>query len=302
VNDYIRFLIHLFDLLKIEIKEKNRKLEVILSHDVDRCILNSRRDLAHSARGIYQRAVGMRLARFIVCWTRFMRYKIIKENPFNSFDALMGHSEKYGFKNSFYFKACQSNEPGFTYDVRDDFIRETIQKIKERKHFIGFHPSQNTVNDHDQFRMELNRLRQISEDKIIGGRNHFLCYNQDMYRFWEAEDLEYDSGVGFQYYNGFRAGICLPYIFFDIHDRRPLLLVEKPFIAMDTVWLRRNMSPKKYFDEVKSLLDIIISYNGLICLNWHSNLINVPWMRKFRFVYFELVKYIGERTIGNATA
>src|SRR5690606_238109 len=155
-------------------------------------------------------------------------YRIFNINPFDSFDQLMDESEKYGFQISFFFKACKSNERGFTYDVSDPSVQKTISSIIHRGHIIGFHPSENTVDNYLQFTIELDRLKASASDKIVGGRNHGLLYNKNTFRFWEDSGLEYDSGLGFQFQNGFRCGTCYDFFFYDVFERRALRLKEKP--------------------------------------------------------------------------
>jgi len=71
--------------------------------------------------------------------------------------------------------------------------------------------------------------------------------------------------------------------------------VEKPFMLMDSVWLRREISPEDYFLEAASIVDTVFKHKGLLCLNWHSNLINAIEMKSFRYVYFSIVEYIYKR-------
>ena len=289
VNEYCSLLVMLLKKIGLKIPVAFKKTEVLLTHDVDRCYLSTFGEmLVNTGKLLFKKP-----KKAILTQKRFLQYKMLNINPFNSFDLLMSYSEQYKFKNSFFFKGCQRNEEGFTYDVGDNFVRGIIALIEDRGHIIGFHPSENTLNNKEQFMEELERLRSVTNSVPIGGRSHGLFYPIGYYAFWDEAGLVYDSGCGFQFRNGFRAGVCQPYNIFDIRSRKKLDLLEKPFILMDSVWLRNKISPSDFYLEATKLIDIVFKYKGTLCLNWHSNLINSIEMKNFQDIYFKIVEHIG---------
>ena len=71
-----------------------------------------------------------------------------------------------------------------------------------------------------------------------GGRQHFLRWaNPETWRNWEAAGLDYDCTLAYAEAVGFRTGTCHPYRVFDLSERRPLRLRERPFQVMDVTLL-----------------------------------------------------------------
>lgn len=290
VNEYLILLEKLFIKIDIALPKRSRTFDVLLTHDVDRCYLSSFKELVVNLKIIFILQKNYLKASQIL--TRYIFYKIFNINPFNSFKELMDYSDKFGFISSFYFKACSISEKGSTYEISDTIVAKTINNIKKRGHKIGFHPSENTVNNHEQFKTELNRLKEIAGPNIEGGRNHGLLYTKQTLNSWEKEKLGFDSGSGFQFRNGFRSGICYDFQIFNVFERRIMNLTEIPFIAMDSVSLRNKSKPEEYYHEIVELIDIVKRYNGIACLLWHSNMFNMIERRKHKKYYFKMIEYL----------
>lgn len=292
VNEYVDLMGYMLESIGIVISPNYAKYkEVLLTHDVDRVYLSGVVELLKNTQRMIASG-DTRKALTII--SRYVRYRVRGDQPFNSFNDLMIYSGKYGLKNSFFFKACEQGEKGYTYSVKDTIVQEQLKDIQSGGHIIGFHPSENTVDDRGQFDLELSRLQSTVETEVHGGRSHQLRYSEQSLEAWSENNLGYDSGCGFQFYNGFRAGICYPYPMFNNEARKVLNLSQKPFIIMDSVWLRNKQDPDEFYREAVELFDIVMRYNGTICMNWHSNLINTIEMDRVRSVYYKLVDYVGD--------
>ena len=293
VNEYCDLLITLLLELGVSTSPMTRKKEVLLTHDVDRCYLSSFEELLVNLG--YMILKDKNILKPLLTLKRFLQYKISRRNPFDTFDLLMTYSEQYNLKNAFFFKACNKSELGYTYDIEDKFVKDTIARIESRGHCVGFHPSENALDNEIHFMEELARLHCVSRNMRMcsgGGRSHGLHYSIDYFSLWDKAGLIYDSGCGFQYRNGFRSGVCYSYSVFDIKSRKRLNLLETPFFLMDSVWLRTKTPPMDFYYEAVNIIDLVFKYNGTLCLNWHSNLINSIEMKPFRYIYFKIVDYI----------
>jgi hypothetical protein len=204
-------------------------------------------------------------------------------------------SDYYGFKSTFFFKACIEGERGFTYNLNTKKVKDKINIIKTKGHYLGFHPSENTYNNLYQFKAELNRLKQHTKTaKIEGGRNHLLYYNKNSYAAYENEKLEFNSGFGFQHTNGFRCGTCYDFSVFDVYKRKNLNVKEIPFQIMDTVALRNNYSELEFLKEVNEIIDLVKLHNGILCINWHTNLFRDERVNKYHTVYQNILQKMNE--------
>lgn len=164
-------------------------------------------------------------------------------------------------------------DEGFTYSLNDNFVVKVIKNILTRGHYIGLHATENTSHSYKALKMENERLKEISGCAINGGRTHSLIYSPDVFRNLDRLGLLYDSGVGFQYYNGFRSSVCYPYPIFCIPERKKLNIKQYPFMVMDSVSIRNKVGAEDFFkdivlviDTVKSMMAFLLRIGIQICL------------------------------------
>lgn len=290
VNEYLVWLEKIFQQNNVEVTSNNL-FQVKLTHDVDRCYVSSWGELAKNLIPL-----AFKQKQYKKVWKTLknvLRYKIFRMKPFMPFDELMDFSDKYNLQNEFYFKACHQGESGYTYAVEEDCIASAIKNVIKRNHIVGFHPSETTFNNDKQYEIELERLCSVSGGHVSGGRNHGLYYNVATFRQWDKY-LKFDSGFGYQHRNGFRCGVCYPFHVFDIFHRQKLDLIEYPFVLMDSVALRNNWSHEEHLKDAKKVIDVTKKYNGVLCINWHSNQINALERKSHKPVYFNIIKYATE--------
>lgn len=290
VNEYAQFLSNIFKRYGYSVPIKKHKFEVMLTHDVDWMYLSSIKDLIRNISVMIKSRQYNRIRRVL---SSYLMWSAKRANPFDTFDEIIDYSDKYNFKSHFYFRACSKNDIGVAYQITDSITIDTIRKIKLKGHYIGFHPSESTLDNEVLFSTELKRLKDVAGDSVIGGRSHNLLYNINSWNMWNNAGLEYDSGCGFQQRNGFRAGITQSYEVFDLKNRKRLPLRQIPFIVMDSVALRNKLSGEQFYEDSRHVIDAVRHYGGVVCMNWHSNLFNSTDMKPFCRVYSRILDYLG---------
>ena len=289
VNEYIDWLKIIFDKIGIAYVVNDFR-KIMITHDVDRCYLSSFTVLIKNLLCLVFKEKQYKKA--IISLKNYLTYKIQGLSPFDCYDELMDYSDTYGIKNYFYFKACSFGESGWTYSVDEPKVTKSIKNILKRGHYVGIHPSESTFNNNFQFVCEYQRLCAIvGDDVICGGRNHGLFYNMNSFNQWNNL-LQYDSGLGYQHFNGFRCGICYPYHMFDLVKQEILNILEIPFVAMDSVAMRNKWTPNEALIDVIETINIVNRYQGTICINWHSNLINTIERKYHKKVYFKIIEHL----------
>lgn len=269
----------------------DRKFKVITTHDVDRCYLTGWIEMLRNARNLYKIGKGIVAKKLL---HDFIWYKINSPNPFDTFGFFMDCADKYHSEDYFFFKACIDGEKGFTYSIGEDRVKRMVQEVQKRGYTVGFHPSETTFDNSTQFKKELNRLDSL-EAVSYSGRNHGLYCNTATYHQWEEAHAEFVSNYGFQYQNGFRCGICVPFPLFDIYERVQLNLYEIPFELMDTVMLRNKPQIESALFDMKEIINKVVDYQGVLCMNWHTNVYNMPEMQKYKSVYINLLEYAKQK-------
>jgi hypothetical protein len=260
------------------LRRRPEAFEVRLSHDVDDPLAtldHSPRDIARQFAGDLARRRDPRL------FARRARALLgdRRRDPHNTFDFLMGVSERNGLRSAFYFLAHRDERPrDGAYLFEDPWVRSLIGRIGRRGHEVGLHPSFCTYRDAARTREELDRLLRVAEAEGIrqqewGGRQHYLRWaNPTTWRNWEQAGLDYDSTLGYAEAVGFRTGTCHPFRVFDLEQRRALNLRETPFQVMDVTLLSSMaLTPEAARDAVMDIASQCRRYRGCLGVLWHNN-------------------------------
>lgn len=267
-----------------------------LTHDVDRPlsflgrgVKGRLRQLAGDA--LVRRDPGLMLTR-VRSWPRSARgdYSL---DPDNTFDFLMGVSERHGVASAFYFLATENVsfiDGYYTLDL--PWIRRLLTTMHERGHEIGFHGGFDAYRDVRRTKAEFSRLQTAATDAGVrqdswGGRQHYLRWdNPDTWATWDQAGLDYDSTLAFAERPGFRAGTCHEFRPFHLRERRPLRVRERPLTVMDATLDSMRLSPDAAAATVLDLARQCRRYGGRFTLLWHNSQVPTPRERRW---YAELV-------------
>ncbi len=234
VDEYTDFIWNLLKQLGYEGERKERKTEIVATHDIDffERYHNTSKIIRALAGDIFKRGSLKMFFQTIVVNINIKRRE--REDPFDTFDEFMNRSEKMGVKSRFYFIAGKLNETDVHYDIQHPRVVKKIKEIKERGHIVGIHGSYDSYNNPEQFQKELERLQNITNGAITEGRQHFLRFrNPDTWRMYEKAGLKIDSTMGFSRHVGYRCGTGETFPVLDILHRQKLNLKEMPLIVMD---------------------------------------------------------------------
>jgi hypothetical protein len=91
------------------------------------------------------------------------------------------------------------------------------------------------------------------------------------YRNLAKHGITDDYSMGYSSLNGFRAGTCTPFLFYDLGREETTSLRIHPFIFMDTAMIDHlKLSPAQAFEEIKSLVDRVKDFGGEATGIWHN--------------------------------
>jgi hypothetical protein len=264
----------------------HRTFRVLPSHDVDSPFLHAYVSPLRAARRLLGDLAVRRLSPAsawsrIAAWHR-VRAGRLEQDPYNTFDLIMDQSEQLGAGSAFYFICGHSGgRIDGNYAIGHPLIRRLLNRIADRGHEIGVHPSYNTYLSASLLRREVDELRRICEQEqipqpILGGRQHFLRWRTpDTFRSWEQADLSYDSTLSFADRPGFRCGTCYEYQAFDVVRQVPLALRERPLVLMECSLIDdRYMAlgtGEAAMNEIDHLKAACRLFSGDFTVLWHNN-------------------------------
>ena len=267
VNEYVELLWILLQKIGCTQKRKSRTYKIMPTHDVDRPFLftslfqNIRLFGGYIKRGDFRGLVD------------FCKNAIKGIDPWDTHDLFMDLSEKSDVKSYFFFLPKGKNKHDGRYELSDPKIKNLIERIKERGHNIGFHPSYDTYNDIELFRKEKNELEEAVGVKMKFGRQHYLRFSTPRtWQIWNESGMDWDSTMSYADCSGFRCGVCYPFPVFDLEQRKQLNLIERPLIVMEGSLVGYE---KLSIDEAKKKVDNLKSevkkYNGEFVFLYHNS-------------------------------
>jgi hypothetical protein len=290
VDEYIEILWACLKRLWPGLTRKEQRYRVWLSHDVDIPLCAVGRPWIM----VIRRAGGDLVRRGnISLFARRVQSRLLNDprfDPCNTFDFIMGISERYNLKSTFFFKAGHSN-PLYdnNYSLEDPWIQTLMQRVYESGHEIGIHPSYEGYRDEKTLRLECERLRRVAESLGIsqecwGSRQHYLRWeNPVTWQICEESGVDYDSTLGFADHVGFRCGTGHEFPVFNLRTRSPLRLRERPLVAMDTTLLAPQymaLRPEQAIEWIERLSSTCRRFGGTFSLLWHNSNLIESWQRE----------------------
>ena len=282
VNEYIELLWNLLSRLNPGIKRKKRKFSVVFSHDVDQVYFS------YSIKKFAGDLVKRRSFRALI---NRAKYLVQNKNPNETYDFLMDCSEDHDSVSRFYFMAGGSSKHDNFYHINDAEIQNIIKRIKDRGHIIGFHPSYNSYNDPEQWKREKEVLENVHDVSVIEGRQHYLRFEVPLtWRIWDENKMNIDSTLMYADTPGFRCGTADEYKVYDVGNRQPLFVKERPLIIMDNALEGYNTSS---ICECYKLIDLLfkkaIKYRMAFTVLFHNHSFNMIEMSNTHMLYTYLL-------------
>lgn len=194
---------------------------------------------------------------------------------------MMDLNEDAGNKITFYFITHKTSY----LDSNEDFdalkIRKLFREIHQRGHDIGLHPGYNCYNNKENFKKTVEIFKQVLKEEGItqsafGGRMHFLRWdNSKTPQLLEDNGFDYDSTLMFADNAGFRCGTSYEFTMYDLVNRKPFRLKQRPLIVMEGTIIASRYEDLGYSDEsMKRFLmfkERSHAYNGTFTLLWHNS-------------------------------
>jgi hypothetical protein len=204
---------------------------------------------------------------------------IASMDPYNSYDLLMGTSERVGVASTFFFLTIDTQLPeGTTYQADAPWARRLMANIAGRQHHIGLHGSYNSSRDADRLSREWAILERAASHVANGSlrraiRQHYLRWTAGTtWRAQAAAGFELDESTGFADRIGYRAGTARTFPAYDLVQHRELPLQVRPLHVMDVTFLAEfGDDPSRGIDEVAAMAQRTRLYGGDLSILWHNS-------------------------------
>ena len=205
----------------------------------------------------------------------------------------MDLSEKRSIKSHFFFMSGGTSKFDNNYSINQSFVKKIREKINNRGHLIGFHPSYNSYNGQKQWEEEYSNLLKEASQKVKIGRQHYLRFDiPTTWQIWEDNNMKWDSTLTYPEKEGFRCGTCYEYSVFNILSRKKLKLKEIPLEVMEGSLVNyQKLPPEKVEEKIAKSIEKVKKYNGSFVFLWHNSSFNTECWEKYQNLYEKILKY-----------
>ena len=194
----------------------------------------------------------------------------IMPDPYDTFDILKNINQKVEVR---YFTLL-SNKGKF--DNATPYTKKAYKKLitnLSKESQVGIHPSYESNNNIEILKNEINVLSNIIKTSVTNSRQHYLksSYPTTFQNLLKL-GIKYDYTMGWDSKVGFRAGISIPFPFFDISKNTQTDLVFVPFVAMDcSLKDYMKLSKKESLEKLYKLKELTKEVGGNFCLLCHNH-------------------------------
>lgn len=189
--------------------------------------------------------------------------------------------------------------PDADYSLEDPRVRRAFKELQDADPgALGLHaPAHAELSDAIQC------FEAAFGHKPLANRHHFLRFRlPGHFGMLEAQGLRLDSSLAYAEMPGFRNGYARPFQPFDLEQRRPMQLLEVPFVWMDTTfkhYLQADAQVARASGE--ALLDHIKETSGLCGMLFHNDYLSGRTGEAYRPVleaFAQRAKLLGYTALG----
>ena len=169
----------------------------------------------------------------------------------------------------------------------------TLLRKLDESHGVGLHPSLSSNKHVSRLKSEYTGLSRVLNRDVTMSRQHFLKLSMPRtYRALDHLTIRDDYSMGYASHPGFRAGIAIPFPFFDLSRNEATSLMIHPVTLMDvTMKDHLRLSPEESLETIRKMIQKTRAVNGEFVSLWHNeSLGETDRWRGWRNVFEEMVK------------
>jgi peptidoglycan/xylan/chitin deacetylase (PgdA/CDA1 family) len=239
---------------------------------------------------------------FVKLMVNFKFREIIKQartmlgmvkDPYDNYDYMIEIQQKYKVPMAFFFLLGDFNEFDKNLSHLNTRFQSLINKINDYAD-VGIHASYASNKKPELLHKEIERLKNIIHKDVTKNRQHFLILNLPYtYRVLSEAGLTDDYTMGYASEPGFRAGICTPFLFYNLNLEYETNITVHPIAFMEGTFAEyKKMKTFEAQAIINDLIDEVKKVNGVFLCLWHNHSLSEEGSWKgWRKVFEDTVKY-----------
>ncbi len=219
-------------------------------------IIEAAQPYAYKQKGIFRTVVGyinsLLKGEFRKIIARTQAIIGYKRDPLDTFKWIVNIATRSNFDLTIFFLLGNSLSFNESMNTHREKFKMLIKYVSDYKE-VGLIFSYNSLSDYELLKSEKRRMQEITNRSLVSSVNsEFLVNLPDIYRHLVELQVQRDFTMVFRNANGFRAGTCTPFLFYDLDYEIKTPLVIHPS-AMST-----SAFQQKYASDIeKTVLNTI---------------------------------------------
>jgi hypothetical protein len=263
---------------------KARKFCFKSTIDIDMAFCYKNKGLMRNVGGMAKDLVKLRFSLLL------KRLKVLanrEADPFDNFEYQRNIHANSKTELLYFVLMAEGSKYDKNISITNPEFIQLIDQLAEN-YQLGIHPSYYSYKGKKRMKRELERLQEITLKPIIDSRQHFLRFTlPGTFLNLENIGIENEYSMGYSDVVGFRAGICVPYPFFNLIKNKKHSLIIHPFAVMDVALKNSlSLSPQEAIERINSLLATVKKHEGQFISVFHNeSLSNFDQWAGWRSVY-----------------
>ncbi len=195
-----------------------------------------------------------------------------KKDPFDTFDFIIENLIKYPLiKHYFFILMGEYGEFDKNIHPTNKAFQNLIKSLADYG-IVGIHPSYRSNIKREILESEIKQLRTIIHREIKNSRQHFLKLElPKTYQNLVELGIKDEFTMGFAEMNGFRAGTCSSFMFYDLDLEYETPLRIHPFCIMEASLMHyQNLTTKEAKREINQMIEQVRAVQGTFVSIWHN--------------------------------
>jgi hypothetical protein len=213
-------------------------------------------------------------------------------DPYDNYDYIHRIHKEYGLMSLFFILFADYGGNDNQISLKNREFRKLLRTLDQDGN-VGIHPSFSSNRHLDKLISECRGLSDVLDRDVVISRQHFLKISfPKTYLNLIQNGITDDYSMGYASHIGFRAGIAIPYFFFDLSRNEASNFRIHPVAVMDVTlkeYLRLN--PQQAKETIRKVIQKIKSVNGTFVSIWHNeSLSDIGRWKDWRAVYETLLR------------
>lgn len=202
---------------------------------------------------------------------RVMIYSNLKSDPHDGFDNMITTSKRFNVKPVFFYLSDNNSRFDNNISLAHAQSSRLIARFKENG-FLGIllsYRSGKSIGDIGKEKKKIEEISHLNVEKcrVSYIRNNFPNYYQNVAEagFKEDYSMQFSSTIGF------RAGICIPFRFFDLTQNKCTDLVIHPIVFSDTILkFKMKISSGEVLSSICPIVEEVAAVGGDFAFVFHN--------------------------------